>query len=790
MLKIEITKLNYSRFPTPDSLLPIPDSRFPIPDSRLPVTYSLLPTPYSLSFMYLKKSQTVLLLLLWITIGALLRFAGLGVLPPWTDECATTVFSLGNSFYSLPLNQFMGVETLLSPLKPSPEAGISDVIHYLLTESTHPPVYFALTHLWLKLFRLEDGMVSIWAVRSLSALLGVISIPAIFCLGRLAFRSLLVGHIAAAMMAVSPFGIFLAQQARHYTLAILLVIASLGCLVKAVELIDRGERLPSWLGLAWVGVNSLGIATHYFFILTLGAEAIALFGQAWRETQQDRLALIKPYWWRIYGVAMGSLAGCLVWIPALQAIHDSPPTQWIYSQNAIARWIEPIGRFLLWLFSMVLLLPSSFYDLSLGIIIVSGIVTLILVIWIVSRLRYGLKLQQLDHHNRFAITILREYVLAAIGLCLVLTWGFGIDLSTAPRFHFVYFPAVILLVAASLGGCWNQIRLVAVFKGSPLTPLIKGGKEYGSLSQRQTELGSPLTPLIKGGKEYGSLSQRQTELGSPLTPLIKGGKDLNKGGKEEGVGSREQGAGSREQGNGTKSDVPDRDDKGYTANSAPLTPQARDCSLGGEIESKSPAPLTPQFWGELADASLFDRWGFRGLAAKGSEVNSSEKGYKSYFGKRIVVAVWLIGLLGGLVTVSNLGYLQNERPDLLVSIVKEASEAPVAIATTYKHHGQTGRMMGLAWGLKGMAVANGSNGNSKDFPQFFLVDRDRNSSSYEDSVKQLQQKLMELPRPLDLWLVNFRTKIDLDSQQCFREKRSRKWAGQYSYKLYRCVGES
>ncbi|AOY79760.1 glycosyltransferase family 39 protein [Moorena producens JHB] len=661
--------------------------------------------------MYLKKSQTPLLLLLWITIGTLLRFAGLGVLPPWTDECATTVFSLGNSFYSLPLNQFMGVETLLSPLKPSPDAGISDVIHYLLTESTHPPVYFALTHLWLKLFRLEDGMVSIWAVRSLSALFGVISIPAIFCLGRLAFRSLLVGHIAAAMMAVSPFGIFLAQQARHYTLAILLVIVSLGCLVKAVELIHRSEPLPSWLGLAWVGVNSLGIATHYFFILTLGAEAIALLGQAWRETQQDRLALIKPYWWRIYGVAMASLAGCLVWIPALQAIHDSPPTQWIYSQNAIARWIEPIGRFLLWLFSMVLLLPSSFYDLSLGIVIVSGIVTLILVVWIVSRLRYGLKLQQLDHHNRFAITILRDYVLAAIGLCLVLTWGFGIDLSTAPRFHFVYFPAVMLLVAASLAGCWNQIRLVAEV----------------------------------GNREQGI------------------------GNREQGVGSREQGIGSREQGNGNeiKFDVPDRDDKGYTANSAPLTPQ-----IWGEIESKSPRI-----------------GGFRGLAAKGSEVNSSENSYKSYFGRRIVVAVWLIGLLGGLVTVWNLGYLQNERPDLLVSIVKEATEAPVAIATTYKHHGQTGRMMGLAWGLKGMAVANGSNGNSRDFPQFFLVARDRNSFSYEDSVKQLQQKLIELPRPLDLWLVNFRTKVDLESQQCFREKTSGKWAGQYSYKLYRCVNK-
>ncbi|WP_293118322.1 non-ribosomal peptide synthetase [Moorena sp. SIO4G3] len=56
-----------------------------------------------------------------------------------------------------------------------------------------------------------------------------------------------------------------------------------------------------------------------------------------------------------------------------------------------------------------------------------------------------------------------------------------------------------------------------------------------------------------------------------------------------------------------------------TASFAPLAPQ-----LWGELELKSPAPLTPQFWGELADASLFDSRGFRGLAAKGSEVNLSE----------------------------------------------------------------------------------------------------------------------------------------------------------------------
>lgn len=79
-------------------------------------------------------------------------------------------------------------------------------------------------------------------------------------------------------MAVSPFGIYLAQEARHYTLAILLIIASLCCLVIATRIIHRSIPLPIWVSLVWVVVNSLGIAVHYFFALTLCAEALILSG--------------------------------------------------------------------------------------------------------------------------------------------------------------------------------------------------------------------------------------------------------------------------------------------------------------------------------------------------------------------------------------------------------------------------------------------------------------------------------------------------------------------------------
>lgn len=99
-----------------------------------------------------------LLLLVWLAIATGLRFTHLAAKPPWNDEFATVVFSLGNSFRTVPINQVIALDTLLKPLQLNPDAGIRDVIHNLMTESTHPPIYFGLNHLWMQLFSTVDGL--------------------------------------------------------------------------------------------------------------------------------------------------------------------------------------------------------------------------------------------------------------------------------------------------------------------------------------------------------------------------------------------------------------------------------------------------------------------------------------------------------------------------------------------------------------------------------------------------------------------------------------------------------
>lgn len=127
------------------------------------------------------------LLGLWMVIGGILRFTNLTAKPPWTDEFATMVFSLGNDFRSVPLNQVISLDTLLQPLRVNGDAGIGDVVSLLLQEDNHPPLYFVLVHLWVKLFPNLGEYVDVWVMRSLPAFLGVLSIPGVYFWVKLLF---------------------------------------------------------------------------------------------------------------------------------------------------------------------------------------------------------------------------------------------------------------------------------------------------------------------------------------------------------------------------------------------------------------------------------------------------------------------------------------------------------------------------------------------------------------------------------------------------------------------------
>ena len=386
-----------------------------------------------------------------------LRFANLAAKPASSIEIATIGFSLGHGFSKILLDQVIDGATLLSPLRFDSTISPGDVLQRLITESTHPPLYFWLTHWWAKLFMRDGALVSLVIGRSLSAILGGLAIPAIFGLSWVAFRSKLISHLAAALMAVSPYGIYLAQEARHYTLTILWIIASLTCLMVATHCINQRNSLPIWLGCLWVVVNSLGIATHYFFCLALGAEALVVVGLwLWDYNRPNKTQFSFSYWWRIGAVGLGTLIGCLVWLPVASSISSNELTSWIQTSYDLDDIWQPILRLMAWLITMVMLLPVE--GTSTVVVLISALVVLLLLIWLIPALIRGCKssLQsEIDPEIRLPLQIFIGYWLGAIVIFLLVIYGLGKDVSLAARYHFVYFPVVLLLIAVALANLWR-----------------------------------------------------------------------------------------------------------------------------------------------------------------------------------------------------------------------------------------------------------------------------------------------------------------------------------------------
>ncbi|MGL5510798.1 MAG: glycosyltransferase family 39 protein, partial [Microcoleaceae cyanobacterium] len=77
-------------------------------------------------------------LLFWLILGTILRSTNLGEKPASSIEISTLVFSLGNSLKTIPINQIINLDQLLTPLKYLPTNTIFDVWQNLMAESTHP----------------------------------------------------------------------------------------------------------------------------------------------------------------------------------------------------------------------------------------------------------------------------------------------------------------------------------------------------------------------------------------------------------------------------------------------------------------------------------------------------------------------------------------------------------------------------------------------------------------------------------------------------------------------------
>jgi uncharacterized membrane protein len=418
----------------------------------LPITQKSIKNKFILG-----DKRNFILLSLWIIIGGFLRFHELTSKSPWTDEFATLVFSLGNNFTSIPLNQIISSETLLQPLQINPSANVSDVVNLLLNEDNHPPLYFVLLHLWLNLFSSSGEIVNLWAGRALPVFFGILAIPAFYFVTKNIFCSSLIAHLSALLIAVSPYSIFLSQEARHYTCAVFIVILSLGCFLKAAQYLASRKKLPSSLIFSWIIINGIGLSVHFFFGLAFLAEVMSLsilyLSQLRKDNDKNKSL---KHWYSFLWVILGTGTTIFAWLIIIsQREYGNGMTQWIQQDNSnIIRFVSPIFQLAAAWVTMICLLPIESPNLAIAVL--SGLGMVIYLVWYIPIIKCGLlqgwKIEKFSLETRMLVYCFMSLVMLYLGI----TYFGGKDITRGARYSFVYLPVITFLLTIILSVCWER----------------------------------------------------------------------------------------------------------------------------------------------------------------------------------------------------------------------------------------------------------------------------------------------------------------------------------------------
>lgn len=371
-----------------------------------------------------------------LALGAGLRLWNLGGQPLWLDEVLTLLFSLGRSLDDVPLELGLGLGELGELLRVQPMS-CGAIASTLAAQSTHPPLFFCAQHLWLRWLNPDVNGV-VWGIRVLPVVCGVGAIALGYGLNWVAFspRAAVMG---AVVMAVSPFGVYLSQEARHYSFGMALVTLALFFLVQIQRDWQEGRwRWGVWLG--WVGTNLVGLYVHYLMAIALVVQGLVLVGH-WVLCPAVRGG------GRGWGVALalGVIGvGYGPWLPVLLSQSQGPETEWL----GLAHPLAPVVQTLLGWMVMVIALPGEqqpawVVGLSAG---VMGLFTG----WLVRGLGARFRSLWVDPRTRLSTVTLVSYGGGVVLVFWAIALVTGKDITAIPRYNFVYYPAVASLLGAAL----------------------------------------------------------------------------------------------------------------------------------------------------------------------------------------------------------------------------------------------------------------------------------------------------------------------------------------------------
>ncbi|MGL5877583.1 MAG: glycosyltransferase family 39 protein [Xenococcaceae cyanobacterium] len=415
--------------------------------------------------MLLHKSKIVqnyiyLLLVLILAIGIFFRCVNIEKKVYWHDEVYTSVRVSGyegdrisNQIFT---DRIIGVEDVKKFQKIEPRSNLIDVIKVLATHPEHPPLYYLLARVWWELF----GS-SIATIRSLSVVFSLLVFPCIYWLAWELFQSPKVGWMAIALVAVSPFHLLYAQEAREYSLWTTTILLASAALLRSIRLKSK----PMWMLYAvilainfYVSLLSIFVAvSHACYVIFL--ELCNWFESNKLSKNQKRTKLFSS----LPSFTIASMGALLLFSPWLLVIfyyiaYLQQKTSWTNIQRTFTDLL------LMW----QLHLSSIFIDIDPKINqFISPRISLILLIFILYAIYY-IYASGRKQAGLFIITLVGINVFGLILPDLI----FGGQRSSMTRYFFPAFLGIELAVAYLLveskfiqRKLWTGVTILLVIVG-------------------------------------------------------------------------------------------------------------------------------------------------------------------------------------------------------------------------------------------------------------------------------------------------------------------------------------
>jgi len=278
-------------------------------------------------------------LVILIVLGVYLRLTNLDEKVYWVDEVKTSLRSSGYTETELiaatPTGKVLNLSFLENYQKLDAETPIWQSLKSIAS-SEHSPLYYFLTR-----FSMETLGSEIKITRGLAAVISLGSLPAMYWLSLEIFASPLIAEISVGLVAISPFHILYAQEAREYSLLTLTIL-----LMSAVFLWAMRHPTPStWL--TYSGTVALGLYTHPLAgLVSLGHGIYALFSQRWRLNQ---VILIYSFYAGL---------GLILFLPWIFIF--------IFNDDGMGGWVLQDIPFRLLLQRWLINIVGSVYDLQIG----------------------------------------------------------------------------------------------------------------------------------------------------------------------------------------------------------------------------------------------------------------------------------------------------------------------------------------------------------------------------------------------------------------------------------------